>query len=135
MVLGLRTVMLAGALALLAGCGSSRPLYEYEYDSVYSKDLPAKDGGVAKAPITFTLRFEQKANSLFIRSKAVDATGTIEFGTEILPCSVFDQGNFTCERSDGSERLTMKDGQLTSYHDRERMTWRRHVCIFGHRAI
>jgi|ERR1700690_2108820 len=128
------SALLASAVLLIAGCDSSRPIYEYEFDSVYSKDIPEKDGNVAKAPITFTLRFEQKANSLFVRSKIVDATGRTEFGSETLSCSVFDEGNFNCERSDGHERVTMKDGQLTSYHDSERIIWRRHIRILGHRA-
>jgi hypothetical protein len=132
--LPIRVLLVSAVLLVLTGCDSSRPVYEYEYDSVYLKDLAAKDGGVAKAPITITLRLEQKANSLFVRSKIVDATGKTEFGTATLPCTVFDQGNFTCG-SDASEGLTMKDGQLTSYHDREPITWRRHVCILGHRAI
>jgi hypothetical protein len=131
MALALRNAMLAGAIALLTGCGNSRPFYEYEYDSVYTKDLGNND---FKPPITLTVRLEHKDNSLFIRSKAIDASGRTEFGTETLPCSVFDQSNFTCERSDGRERLTIKDGQLTSNEDGEQRNWRRHICIMGHRA-
>jgi hypothetical protein len=129
-----RGLLVSAVLLIVTGCDNSRPIYEYEYDSVYSKDVPVKDSNIAKAPITFTLRFEKKADSLFIRSKMVDAEGRIEFGTETLPCSVFDQRNFTCERSDGRETLTMKDGQLTTSNDGERLTWRRHVCILGHRV-
>lgn len=34
MTIAPRTVMLAGTIGLLTGCGNSRPLYEYEYDTI-----------------------------------------------------------------------------------------------------
>jgi hypothetical protein len=134
MTIAPRTVMLAGTIGLLTGCGNSRPLYEYEYDTIYTKGIPGNNDFTGNGPITLTIRLEHKGNSLIIRSKGFDALGTKEFGTETLPCSIFDEGNFTCERSDGRERLTMKDGQLTSYMDGEQKNWQRHICILGHRA-
>jgi hypothetical protein len=77
--LSTRVLLVSAVLLIVTGCGSSRPVYEYEYDSVYLKDLPVKDDRVAKPPITITLRLEQKANSLFIRSKIV-APGLLSHG-------------------------------------------------------
>jgi hypothetical protein len=133
--MSLRTAMFSSMLALLAGCGESRQLYEYEYDSVYTKDIPVRDGITAKAPIAITLRLEKKGNSLSIRTKLVDAMGTTEFGTETLDCSIFDQENFNCERPDGHERVAMKDGELSIFHDGEQLIWKRHVRIMGHRVF
>lgn len=130
--LSTRVLLVSAALLIVTGCDSSRPIYEYEFDSVYSKDTTGKDGGL-KAPITFTLRYEQKANKLFVRIKLVDVAGKTDFATVTLDCSVFDQGNFTC--GDGNEKLTMKDGQLTSYLGGEQWIWQRHLCILGHRVI
>ena len=40
--LPIRVLLVSAVLLVLTGCDSSRPVYEYEYDSVYLKDLAAK---------------------------------------------------------------------------------------------
>ena len=133
-VLSTRAMLVSVTVLFATGCDSSRPLYEYEYETTYTKDLPTGAGGLAKAPIVFTLHLENKENTLLIRSKTVDATGKTDFGNETLSCSVFDHGNFTCERPDGREKLLMTEGKLTSYFDGEQRVWTRHTFILGHKV-
>ncbi len=125
---GARRMKKVGLFCLLllpSACQTDAPLMGEQF--VWTQ---TENGLGMTAPIEHTIRIELSGEKLTVRTRLVDAVGRSDLRTDVRPCTVFDNKNFSCALIP-EDTLSMKNGVLHHYYWGSKRIYRTQSVVLG----